>query len=120
MAVKADAENILKRNLKARQAKQDADDKHKENTKVARIEDLLTRLLSGKQMSAKDGREFFYEYICNNSVFKHSVFTGNSETYKRIGEQEWARDLMQFAKLVDIKLYHKMEIEAIDRNKEDK
>ena len=119
MAEVKGARDILKHNLRIEREKQVKRDDDRLELKLERLKDMLIRLMSGKQMSAKAGREMFWEFFCNHTALKKDVFTGNSETFKRIGEQQWAKDMIEFAKLTDIKLYQMMELEAIARDREE-
>ena len=119
MAIKPNAWEITEDRLFDRESEQAKDDEQKRrNTEHLRW--LLKKLLTGVTLTAEEGRELFYEWICNSQILKVDAMTGNASTYHRLGQQQWPRDMIKFLKDMDIDLFHKMEKEAMRRNKKKK
>jgi len=80
-----------------------------------RIVELVRKLMDGKPLTPEQGRRLVWEFFSNVPVMKTDPMTGNSRTYHILGQQQWAREKMQWLKQMDISLYQKMEREAVYR-----
>lgn len=114
MAIKPEAYARIEEKLKKRAG---GDDAHK--AMMERREHLLR-----KQMETPEGREFFHEFVAHSSVLDIEPYTGNADSYYILGMQRTASRLLLSAKRTSLRLYHKMEAEAQQReearNKEEK
>ena len=106
MAIKQEAYQRIEDKLKKQAGGNDA---HK--ALLERREHLLR-----KQMGTPDGREFFHEFVANSAILSVEPYTGNADCYYILGEQSTARKLLLSAKRTSLKLCHKMEAEAQQRN----
>ena len=117
MAVKTNALQIIEDNrLVNREAAQDRTEEQARRHRQ-RLDMLLRRLLSGEPLTAEDGRELFYDFICNGEIMRKRSMTGNAMTYFILGKKEWAEDMAAFTKDLSIDLFHKMEKEYVSRRK---
>lgn len=85
-----------------------------------RVEFLLKCLMSGKAMSDKDGRELLWSLLMGGDELKPIIVGDPVEMSQRLCAQVYPQRIYNLAKSVELKLFHKMEIEASDRMKQKK
>lgn len=116
MGLKANAHEIMESRLVDKESEQAITEEQKRRN-GEHLTWLLNKLLTGQQLTAEEGRELWYEWICNSRILQVDAMTGNASTYHRLGQQQWPKDMIRFLKDMNIDLFHKMEKEAMRRNK---
>jgi len=71
-----------------------------------------------KIMSENAGRAWMWDFVINAPIMNINPYTGNAATYFILGEQRPTRDIIEYLKKLDLKLYHKMETEAMNKTRE--